>query len=197
MIQHLLSQISQQLQQELIQDISTPQIEIVAAPITESPTTLPHIAIYPGKWEIASTFRSTHPQQLNPEQQDTATSAIITTSREFNQEFFIDIYDADLTNLEKLASLTTGIILTNNKELIETYNLSTANNYQAKQTATTHSISQITILEGSYDYLNNTPKLKLKWQVIGQVNFSKTITEFVAPIEEIEINQTVSSKRSA
>ncbi|WP_424103246.1 hypothetical protein [Moorena producens] len=170
---------------------SQAQIEIVAAPITESPTTLPHIAIYPGKWEIASTFRSTHPQQLNPEQQN---PTITTTSREFKQEFFIDIYDADLTNLEKLASLTTGIILTNNKELIETYNLSTANNYQAQQTATTHRISQITILEGSYDYLNNTPKLKLKWQVIGQVNFSKTITEFVAPIEEIEINQTVSSQ---
>ncbi|NEO66529.1 MAG: hypothetical protein F6J98_41615, partial [Moorea sp. SIO4G2] len=57
-----------------------------------------------------------------------------------------------------------------------------------------HTISQITILEGSYDYLNNTPKLQLKWQVIGQVNFSKTITEFERPIAEVEINQTVSSK---
>ncbi|WP_158069595.1 hypothetical protein [Moorena bouillonii] len=47
MIQHLLSQISEQLKQQLIQDISTPQIEIVAQPITESPTTLPHISIYP------------------------------------------------------------------------------------------------------------------------------------------------------
>ncbi|NEP37736.1 hypothetical protein [Moorena sp. SIO3B2] len=194
MIQNLLSQISQQLQKELTDDISQGQIEIVAAPITESPTTLPHISIYPGKWEIASTFRSTHPQQLHPEQQN---PTIITTSREFKQAFFIDICDPDLTKLEKLASLATGIILTNYKEIIETYNLSTANNYQAQQTATTHTISQITILEGSYDYLNNTPKLKLKWQVIGQVNFSKSITEFVAPIEEIEINQSVSSQRSA
>ncbi|NEP25193.1 hypothetical protein [Moorena sp. SIO3I6] len=194
MIQHLLSQISEQLKQQLIQDISTPQIEIVAQPITESPTTLPHISIYPGKWEISSTFRSTHPQQLHPEQQN---PTIITTCREFQQEFFIDICDADLTNLEKLASLTTGVILTNDKELIENYNLSTANNYQAQQTATTHTISQITILEGSYDYLNNTPKLQLKWQVIGQVNFSKTITDIERLIEEIEINQTVSSQRSA
>ncbi|NEO79620.1 hypothetical protein [Moorena sp. SIO4G3] len=191
MIQNLLSQISEQLQKELIQDISKSQIEIVAASITESPTKRPHISIYPGKWEILPTLRSSHPQQLHPEQQN---PTIITTSREFKQAFFIDICDADLTNLEKLASLTTGIILTNYKELIENYNLSTANNYQAQQTSTTHRISQITILEGSYDYLNNTPKLKLKWQVIGQVNFSKSITEFVAPIEEIEINQTVSSK---
>ncbi|AOY81297.1 hypothetical protein BJP36_16700 [Moorena producens JHB] len=194
MIQHLLSQISQQLQKELTNDISQGQIEIVAQPITESPKQLPHIAIYPGKWEISPTLISSHPQQLHPEQQK---PTIITTSREFKQAFFIDICDADLTNLEKLASLTTGVILTNYKELIENYNLSNSTNYQAQQTSTTHTISQITIFEGSYDYLNNTSKLKLKWQVIGQVNFSKTITEFVDPIAEIEINQTVSSQRSA
>ncbi|NEO40808.1 MAG: hypothetical protein F6J90_32525 [Moorea sp. SIOASIH] len=82
MIQNLLSQISQQLQQELIKDISTPQIKIVAASITESPTKLPHISIYPGKWEISPTLRSSHPQQLHPDQQN---PTIITTCREFKQ----------------------------------------------------------------------------------------------------------------
>jgi hypothetical protein len=115
--------------------------------------------------------------------------------REFIQDFFIDILDNHLANIEKYSSLILGIILTSNDELIKSYNLNSQfNQYQTNQIFTTHLISQIRLINGNYINLVSLFKFQLKFQVIGQLKLSKTVRESVSPIQTIQISQTLNSQ---
>ncbi|NEO29149.1 MAG: hypothetical protein F6K36_01550 [Symploca sp. SIO3C6] len=80
------------------------------------------------------------------------------------------------------------MILTNQEQLIQNYNFSSATQYQAQSVVTTHSLSQIQMLKGIYGTLETTPKLQLTFKAIGQLRLSRTTTEVVRPIEEIKID---------
>ncbi|MBD2355770.1 hypothetical protein H6G41_14265 [Tolypothrix sp. FACHB-123] len=114
--------------------------------------------------------------------------------REFIQEFFIDILDARLTNIEKFSSLILGILLTSNDELIKNYNFhNPVTQYQTNKIVTTHLISQIRLINGNYINLFSPFKFQLRLKVIGQLKLSKTVRESVSPIQEIQISQNLNS----
>ncbi|MBD2196754.1 MULTISPECIES: hypothetical protein [Calothrix] len=103
--------------------------------------------------------------------------------QEFMQEFFIDIWDDSLTNIDKYSSLIMGIILTNNDQLINDYNLnSQLTPYQTHHIFNTHQINQIRVMNGSYSSFSSPFKFQLKFQVIGQLRIRKTVSESGAPI---------------
>jgi hypothetical protein len=108
--------------------------------------------------------------------------------REFIQEFFVDIIDSNLENIEKFSSLISGIILTNNDELIADYNSHfQANPYQSKQIIANSTISYIHFLNANYINLTNPLKFQLKLQVKGQLNLSRTVRESISPIQTIKL----------
>jgi hypothetical protein len=112
--------------------------------------------------------------------------------REFSQVFFIDIFDRELINIEKYSSLILGIILTGNEELIKNYNFNSQfKKYQTNQVLTTNLISQIRLIDGNYANLIAPFKFQLKFQVIGQLKFSKTVREPLSTIETVQISQNL------
>lgn len=115
----------------------------------------------------------------------------ILTVREFQQEFLIYICDIDIDNIEKFSSIVTGIILTNSDELIQYYNFIKPTQYQTNQVITTHTISQINAIDGTYETLAPPFKLRLKFKVIGQLKLTKTVTEGVSPIRDVRINSRI------
>ena len=188
MIQHLLSQITAQLQAELVDQIPQPNEHILSVPIRETPLEkLPLIGIYPGKLSISTIIKEPNHRQKNNGQSAT----ILTAIREFQQEFFVDIYGGNLVNLEKLNSLILGIILINIDALIEDFNSNNVTQYQSKQILTNHSLSHLQPLEANYTTLTIPFKLQSKFQVTGQLKSTKTISESLLPIEKIEIREQV------
>lgn len=120
----------------------------------------------------------------------------ILTVREFQQDFLIDICDQELTNIEKISSLAAGIIITNHDELIQYYNFTQPTEYQTDKLTTIHTINQIHLLEGIYTTLTTPLKLQLRFNVIGQLKLTKTITEGVSPIKEIKIRDRLNRMES-
>lgn len=112
----------------------------------------------------------------------------IAVMREFTQDFFIDIVDTNLANIEQFSSLASGAILTSSDELIVNYNFnSQITKYQTNQVITNHTISRISFINGTYTNLSATFKFQLKFQVIGQLNISRTVKESAIPIQTIQI----------
>lgn len=109
----------------------------------------------------------------------------IFTVQEFQQELLIDIYDDDLRAVEPLASLISGIILTNSTNFIETFNTRAKTEYQAGPYATTHTIAQINLLEGLTNRLETIYSLQLKFNVIGQLMLIKEVVDGFGLIEQI------------
>ncbi|NUM65905.1 hypothetical protein HUU39_11615 [candidate division KSB1 bacterium] len=107
------------------------------------------------------------------------------TMREFQQDFLVDIFDDDIAEVEKWASLATGMILTSHDELIEQYNFTTKTEYTANQFLTYHTLDRIQMLEGVPSRADNCVKLQLKFKVVGQMKLTKAITSDFGLIEKI------------
>ncbi len=189
MIQTLLSQISELLQTDLAGEAIIPAAHVVNLPIAKpEATSLPIISIYLNQLEINQQLKQSSLSQPRLPQ----TNQEITTSHEFTQEFCLDIWEIDLTNLEKLASLSSALILTNSDALIKEFNLAGKNKYQIGGVITTHLISQINWLNASYEFLENSARLRLLFQVIGQLQFAKLVAEGAVPIQTITLSQDTS-----
>jgi len=191
MIQTLLSQVSELLQIELAGEAIIPDDHVVSLPIAKpEATSLPIISIYPNQLEInqqlkQSSLSQPHLQQMRQE---------IIISREFTQQFCLDIWESDLTNLEKLASLSSALILTNTDALIKEFNIAGKNKYQSGGVITTHLISHINWLNASYEFLENFARLQLLFQVIGQLQSAEFVEEGTVPIQTITLVQDSSQK---
>ena len=107
------------------------------------------------------------------------------TVREFQQDFLVDIFDDDNGDVEKWASLTTGMILTNHDELVERYNFTDKTEYLANQFFTSHTLDRIQILEGMNDRSGAILKLQLKFKTFGQLKLVKAIAGGFGLIEKI------------
>ncbi len=119
----------------------------------------PKIALYPGDWVI------------NPSKGD------LTPIQEFQQDFWIDIYDGDFARLEQWSSLITGILLGSHDGLIEQYNTppeaTPKTEYQTQQFSTRHTLSQFRLLGGTYLSQEKGLGLQLKFMVVGQLKLTK------------------------
>jgi hypothetical protein len=107
------------------------------------------------------------------------------TIKEFEQNFLIDIYEADPKLLEQWTSLVTGMILTSHDDLIEQYNLSAKTEYVANQFITRHTLGRIHVLEGIPGRQESALKMQLISNAIGQVTVIKEIVDGFGLIEKI------------
>ncbi len=97
--------------------------------------------------------------------------------REFFQMFHLELFTHNMAELEKYASLSSGIILADVQQMIEEYN-STYTGYDVKNYKTTISIDNIHFVEGDtvITKLSNsgtTQKYILKFKVTGRIEFKK------------------------
>ncbi len=108
--------------------------------------------------------------------------------REFEQNFFVDIYSSGDAKVEELASLIIGIIFTSHDHILEIYNI--GENYKTEYSAqgiiTQHTLSRIQCTEGKLEHSEYT-KMSLQFKVYGQMKFMKEITEDIGLIETIHV----------
>ena len=176
MIQKLINQIKTELETELNNLIDKLEI-ILYYPSQEIDKDVRRIAIYPDKLTINQKFKDIISLQKNTKE----------ISQEFQQELLINICDADQVNVEKITSLVTAIILTNQNKFYQTI----TTQYNSKTISNTQNISQISFIEGLYISQQNPFIFQLKFDVIGQMKIVKTITDdTIESIKEVELKSS-------
>ncbi|MDF0551822.1 hypothetical protein [Kamptonema sp. UHCC 0994] len=187
MIYNLQTAIANLLKTELSEYLPRSEQHFTTKQLTESTSQpLPKISIYASNFSLEQNLKDSKSIKTYPE----ASRQEITVIREFEQDFFIDIYDNDLGSIEKLASLILGIILTNSEDLLQEYNVTKPTHYQENanknpSTTTTHLINQINFLEGNYKTSVTPMIFELKWQVKGNIKLVRTVAGVPIPIREI------------
>jgi hypothetical protein len=135
----------------------------------------PAIALYPGNWVINQNKGDLLPIQ------------------EFQQDFWIDIYDKEFGQLEQWSSLVTGILLGSHDGLIQQYNTppeaKPKTEYQTEQFMTRHTLSQFRLLAGTYLSCENGLGLQLKFTAVGQIKLTKLTRDEDAKIKEVTIEE--------
>lgn len=120
------------------------------------------------------------------------------TIREFQQEFWVDIYDQDFAALERWSSLTSGILLTSHDQLVEQYNTpkqpESTTEYQTQQFSTAHTLSQFRLLEGTYLSPKQGMGLRLKFTAAGQIRLTRQLKDGDTPIRKIVLEDKTNKK---
>ncbi len=185
MIYNLLTAITNLLKTELSAYLPQSDKHFILAQLTTSPPKpYPKISIYTGKFILEQTIKEGNVIKSYPDENRQEIIAV----REFTQDFFIEIYDENLSNIEKISSLLIGAILTDSENLIQQYNVATTTNYQSQQTTTSHLINKVNILEGNYKTSEDTLSFEIKLQVKGRLNLLRNIAGTVQPIKTITIS---------
>lgn len=108
------------------------------------------------------------------------------TMREFQQEFFIDIFETAAAGAEKWASLAAAIALTNYDELLDRFNRLAPTDYAATDYRSTHHLTQVFFLGGGAEMLpDGSPKYQLRFAAKGQFRPVKQIAGGFGIIEHI------------
>lgn len=172
------------LQTELDGQLTGSASQIIATPLpAEATIAFPQIAVYPGNWEINQTLRETRSHELRRQE--------LSTIREFQQEFWIDIYDQDFAAVERLCSLITGILLNSHDALIDQYNDPADSHkkteYQTGKFVTTHSLNHFRLLTGTQLRLQTGVGMQLKLTAIAQMKATKAMTAGAVPIQKVRV----------
>jgi hypothetical protein len=108
------------------------------------------------------------------------------TVRDFEQGLLLDIFAAEVLQMEQLASLASGVLLVFHDELVEAFNQDPAFQtiYTAGAVTTTHLLSRLQFQSGHLIY---TPALKmsLTFMASGQITAARAITEGFGLIAKI------------
>jgi len=188
MIYKLLTAIANLLKTELSADLPQSDKHFTTKQLRESPSEpFPKISIYLGKFTPDKSIRNS--KSLKPYRDDKQKE--MTVVREFDQDFFIEIYDKDLEKVEKLASLILGIILTNSEDLLQEYNVTASIGYQSKAITTVNIINQINVLESIYKTIVEPQSFELKLQAKGQLKLSRNIGGELGTIKNINIQSSI------
>jgi hypothetical protein len=190
-ISHLLTAIAQTLQtglQEHLPQASEP-IAVRGGTLV-LPQKLPYIRLLPGKVTFPHNGRDNGtlaPQSTQPQ------SIQLVMVREFQQEFFVEIYDDSIANLELYSSLILGILFTSHDALLQTYNQGQQNlpktEYHAAPFHTVHTLNQMQLLEGLPIATETALGLQLRGTAIGQITITQVLPKGAAPIESVSITQ--------
>lgn len=114
----------------------------------------------------------------------------VLTTKEFQQELFIDFYDTDIAKVEKLNALTTGVVLTNYDDLIQTSNEGAQNRYPSDPVSVIPRIEGVDTLEAIPEIQENLCRLQLKLQVSGTLQIVKEIVDDLDFIKSIKSSGT-------
>lgn len=100
--------------------------------------------------------------------------------REFQQEFFTTVYEEDITELERWASLSLAVVLTNNDELLQYFNTTTPSTYTSNVYSSMQTLQAIQLLKGSINHSSDTNTIPHHYQwtfiVRGTIKTTKDIT---------------------
>ncbi len=99
----------------------------------------------------------------------------------------MNICNQDLENIEKITSLVTAIIITNQDNYYQTI----TTEYKSQTVSNIHTISQISLIEGTYVQPQNPFVFLLKFEVIGQMQIVKTVEDKVEIIKEYELGTEI------
>lgn len=116
------------------------------------------------------------------------------TIREFKQELWVTVYGESVVDVERLASLTINIILTNYDALLEACNGSSQSEYRQNEYTTTHMIDQLQLLEGVPAFTEQQWQTQLKFQIGGQLKLMRERTDGFGIIEQILSPGKISNK---
>ena len=106
--------------------------------------------------------------------------------REFQQDFFLDIFETTAADAEKWGSLAAAIALTNYDELLDRYNRTDPTDYAATDYRATHRLTQVFFLGGGAEILpDGSPKYQLRFAAKGQFRPVKQIAGGFGIIEHI------------
>jgi hypothetical protein len=183
-ISHLLTAIAQTLQTDLKPMISNATEAIAVSGSTlVIPQKLPYIRLLPGKVTFPNSGRDNGTIAPNSTQ--------LMMVREFQQEFFIEIYDTSIDQLEPYSSLIVGILSTCHDSLLQTYNQGQPSlpktAYQSAPFHTLHTLSQIQILEGLPITTETIIGLQLRGNAIGQITMTRSLSQGTIPIKSISL----------
>lgn len=107
--------------------------------------------------------------------------------REFQQELFIDGYDADTSEAEKWVSLACAVILTGSDALLHEVNQ--RGGQRRKNFSAIPLSRQIQLVEGLPLFLQNTLGYRVVFKVLGELHLVQMFAESPSRIEEVVINQ--------
>jgi hypothetical protein len=188
MIFHLLTAIAQSLQTGLQAQIPPNAIAVSRGPLL-LPQKLPYIRLWPGTLTFPQNGRDTGTIAPN------STQLLIV--REFQQEFFIEIYDTAIAPLETITSLILGCILTHQEALLQAYNQGQPDpplpktDYAADPVRTHHRLTQLQLLDGQPLALETALGFQLRGMAIGQLTLTRTLPDGTTPIQSIRLTHHV------
>lgn len=106
--------------------------------------------------------------------------------REFEQEFYIDLYHSQFSEIENMAALASSIILTERSQLLHAFNHPDNDAYIQNNYHSSPRLNSLLLLKGSPEYGSNTKHFRLSFQVKGQVRFIHSIEEGIYYIEKVQ-----------
>ncbi|HEY9859780.1 MAG TPA: hypothetical protein V6D16_09755 [Candidatus Obscuribacterales bacterium] len=123
--------------------------------------------------------------------------APITVVREFRQSLGIEIFGSTAAQVESLVSLAIAILLTNHDALLEDYNTGQSSavsqtEYHTAGFTSLHNLSQFRLLEGVPLEAETGVGIRLKFEVVGQLQMTQTVPESQRVIETIPLTVKLS-----
>lgn len=107
------------------------------------------------------------------------------TLREFQQSLLLDVYAASVSESEQLAALSSSMILTQQNELLDHFNVVDPTEYIANQYVTKHSLDRIDLMAGAPETQSNVYQYQSTFQVHGQIKYTKAIVDGFGLIEKV------------
>jgi hypothetical protein len=183
-ISHLLTAIAQTLQSGLQERFPQSAGSIVVSnDRLDLPKRSPYIRLYPGKVSFPHNGRDSGTIAPNSTQ--------LHLVKEFQQEFFLEIYDPSIQELETCSSLTFAILSTSHDTLLKTYNQGhetlPKTEYHSAPFHTLHTLSQIQLLEAIPITTETTIGLQLRGNAIGQITMTRSLPQGTIPIKSISL----------
>jgi hypothetical protein len=187
MIFQLLTAIAQTLQTDFQPTLpNATEAIVVSGGTLVLPEKLPYIRLLPGKVTFPHNGRDRGTIAPNSTQ--------LVMVREFQQEFFVEIYDQSIAQLESWTSLIVGILFASHDILLQTYNQGQQTLPKTEYTAapfhTLHTLNQIQLLEGLPITTETVLGLQLRGSAIGQITITRILPEGTTPITSIIIDQS-------
>lgn|GEM_PF-3144235 len=157
---------------------------IIAGPLPpeQEPEAVPAIVIAMGQLEINQRYKDSAAGQSRP----TAANAELRV-REFQQQLWVDVYAATMTESERWAALVSSVILTQPEALLRGDRKPDVPDYQAGAVRSYHHLNDITLLAGTPYCSASLYRLQLAFQVTGTLHLSRTRTRQPALIETIHL----------
>lgn len=109
------------------------------------------------------------------------------TSSNFSQEIYLDIYDDDPMTTDKYGSIATSVLITNQVELLDRFNTLKSAEYGGTRFKSLHRIAALHWCSAIPQNGENNLRLTLQFQIEGHIQHIRIMNEEIATIKEVPI----------